>query len=151
MRPPGPPIPVRALPPITPKRRRSADRGTADERARPAARPPSRRGAGRRGAGAGARHRHGPAPGQLLHRDAEAAYVVAAADEDVLVVHPRDIGEAARIAHLIGNLHRDIHVEGSEIVALADGTLAERLEKSGAPFERVRRPFHGKAPGEHAH
>src|SRR3954468_7710013 len=72
-------------------------------------------------------------PGQLLHRDAETAYVVSAADEDVLVVRPRDIGEAARIAHMIGNLHRDIHVEGSEIVALADATLVERLTRAGAP------------------
>ena len=90
-------------------------------------------------------------PGQLLHHDAEAAYIVSAADEDVLVVRPRDIGEAARIAHMIGNLHRDIHVEGSEIVALADATLTDRIAKSGAPFERARRPFHGRAPGEHAH
>src|SRR4029079_18966808 len=48
-------------------------------------------------------------PGQLLHHDAEAAYVVAAADEDVLVVYPRDLAEAARIGHLIGNMHRDVH------------------------------------------
>jgi urease accessory protein UreE len=52
---------------------------------------------------------------------------------------------------MIGNLHRDIHVERSEIVALADATLIERVVKSGAPFERTRRPFHGRAPGEHAH
>src|SRR4029453_1872921 len=58
-------------------------------------------------------------PGQLLHHDAEAAYIVSAADEDVLVVRPRDIAEAARVAHLIGNMHRDIHVEDREIVALA--------------------------------
>jgi urease accessory protein len=90
-------------------------------------------------------------PGQLLHHDAEAAYVVSAADEDVLVVRPRDIGEAARIAHLIGNMHRDIHVEGQEIVALADDVLAERIRKIGAPVTRARRAFHGRAPGEHAH
>ena len=55
-------------------------------------------------------------PGQLLHHDADAAYVIAAADEDVLVVHPRDIAEAARVAHMIGNLHRDIHVDGPNII-----------------------------------
>jgi urease accessory protein len=90
-------------------------------------------------------------PGQLLHHDAAAAYVVAAADEDVLVVRPRDIAEAARVAHLIGNMHRDIHAEGDEIVALADDGLAERIRQLGAPVERVRRPFHGRAPGEHTH
>src|SRR4029453_12880912 len=48
-------------------------------------------------------------PGQLLHHDAEAAYVVSAADEDGLVVHPRDLAEAARVGHLIGNSHPDAH------------------------------------------
>ena len=90
-------------------------------------------------------------PGQLLHHDAEAAYVVSAADEEVLVVRPRDIAEAARVAHLIGNMHRDIHVAANEIVVLADDTLAHRIATSGAPFERTRRPFHGRAPGEHSH
>ena len=90
-------------------------------------------------------------PGQLLHHDAEAAYVVSAADEDVLVVRPRDIAEAARVAHLIGNMHRDIHVEDQEIVALADDVLADRIRKIGAAVGRARRPFHGRAPGEHAH
>jgi urease accessory protein len=90
-------------------------------------------------------------PGQLLHHDAEAAYVVSAADEEVLVVRPRDIAEAARVAHLIGNMHRDIHVAANEIVVLADDTLASRIASSGAPFQRTRRPFHGRAPGEHSH
>lgn len=90
-------------------------------------------------------------PGQVLHHDAASAYVVTAADEEVLVVRPRDIAEAARIAHLIGNMHRDIHVQGGEIVALADEILVDRIAKAGAQCERARRPFHGRAPGEHAH
>ncbi len=90
-------------------------------------------------------------PGQLLHHDAETAYVVGAADEDVLVVYPRDLAEAARIGHLIGNMHRDVHAVGNEIVALADDVLADRLARASVPFERVRRPFLGRAPGEHSH
>jgi urease accessory protein len=90
-------------------------------------------------------------PGQVLYQDQDHAYVVTAADEDVLVIRPRDIAEAAAIAHLIGNLHRDIEVSGAEIITLADETLADRLEKTGATVDRLRRPFHGRAPGEHAH
>jgi len=90
-------------------------------------------------------------PGQVIYEDDERSFVVAAANEDVLVIAPRDIAEAARIAHLIGNLHRDIEITPTEIVALADHTLAERLENSGVPFQRAERPFHGRAPGEHAH
>jgi len=90
-------------------------------------------------------------PGQVIYEDDDRSFVVAAANEAVLVIAPRDIAEAARIAHLIGNLHRDIEVTSTEVVALADHTLAERLEKSGVPFQRAERPFHGRAPGEHAH
>jgi len=90
-------------------------------------------------------------PGQVLYHDADAAYVVIAADEDVLVAHPRDLAEAARVGHLIGNMHRDIQAIGNDIVALADDVLADRLARAGVMCERARRPFHGRAPGEHSH
>lgn len=90
-------------------------------------------------------------PGQLLHHDAEAAYVVGAADEDVLIVHPRDLAEAARVGHLIGNMHRDIHASGNDVIALADDVLADRLARAGVSCDRAKRPFHGRAPGEHSH
>ena len=90
-------------------------------------------------------------PGQVIHRDGTREYAVGAAAEDVLVVRPRTIGEGARIGHLIGNLHRDLEVDGDEIVALADAALADRLRRAGVPFVEERRAFHGKAPGEHAH
>ncbi len=90
-------------------------------------------------------------PGQVLHRDGARAYVVAAVAEAVLVARPRDIAEAARVGHLIGNLHREIETAGEEIVALADAALADRLRRAHVPFVEDRRAFHAKAPGEHAH
>jgi urease accessory protein len=90
-------------------------------------------------------------PGQVLHEDGGRAYVVGAAPEDVLVIRPRDIAEAARVGHLVGNLHRDIEADGGDVVALADPALAERLRRAGVPFVEDRRPFHGRAPGEHSH
>jgi urease accessory protein len=90
-------------------------------------------------------------PGQLLHHDAGAAYVVCAADEDVFIVSPRDLAEAAQVGHLIGNMHRDIHTDGNDVVALADGVLADRLARAGVRFVKARGPFHGRAPGEHSH
>jgi urease accessory protein len=90
-------------------------------------------------------------PGQILHRSGDRTYVVSAAPEDVLVIGPRDLAEAARVGHLIGNLHRDIEAEGTEVVALADQALADRLRRAGVPFRPDRRAFHGRAPGEHAH
>jgi urease accessory protein len=90
-------------------------------------------------------------PGQVLHQNGARAYVVAAAPEDVLVISPRDLAEAARVGHLIGNLHRDIEADGGDVVALADAALADRLRRAGVPFVEARRAFHGRAPGEHAH
>jgi urease accessory protein len=90
-------------------------------------------------------------PGQVIHRKGDREYVVTAAPEDVLVVRPRSVEEAARIGHLIGNLHRDIEVYGGDVIALADTALADRLSRAGVPFERSLRPFQGRAPGEHAH
>lgn len=89
--------------------------------------------------------------GQVLHREGDRAYVVAAAPESVIVASPRGIAEAARVGHLIGNLHRDLEIDGEEVVALADAALAERLRRAGVPFVEERRAFHGRAPGEHAH
>ena len=44
--------------------------------------------------------------------------------------------EAARLGHLIGNLHRDIEADGDDVVALADAALADRLRRAGVPFTR---------------
>jgi urease accessory protein len=90
-------------------------------------------------------------PGQVLHRADGRAYVVAAAPEEVIVASPRSLDEAARLGHLIGNLHRDLETADGCVVALADAALADRLRRAGVPFEIQRRAFHGKAPGEHAH
>src|SRR5262245_39745576 len=51
-------------------------------------------------------------PGQVMHRANGRAYVVAAAPEDVIVARPRSLEEAARVGHLIGNLHRDLEAVG---------------------------------------
>jgi len=90
-------------------------------------------------------------PGQVLYESGECRYVVSAAAEDVFVIAPRDPGEGARVGHLIGNLHRDIDVDGVEVIALADEALADRLRRAGVPFRAARRAFRGRAPGDHAH
>ena len=90
-------------------------------------------------------------PGQVLHVAAGRRYVVTAAAENVIVISPRSVAEAARVGHLIGNLHRDIEIDGDVVVALADAVLADHLSRAGVPFGRQQRAFHGRAPGEHAH
>lgn len=90
-------------------------------------------------------------PGQVLHRAAGRVYVVTAAPEDVIVIHPKDKTEAAKVGHLVGNLHRDIDCTEESIVVLWDQPLHDRLHHAGFVCERDRRPFHGNPASGHSH
>lgn len=90
-------------------------------------------------------------PGQVLHAAPTKVYVIEAAPEDVLVIHAGDPKEAAFVGHLMGNLHRDIDLEGDGIVVLYDEPMEERLVRARLRFERARRPFHGSAARDHVH
>ena len=89
--------------------------------------------------------------GHALYATDKTAYVVTAAPEDVLVVTPSTLQEAAFVGHLIGNLHRDIDIVEGQVVALWNAPLEQRLAKEGLDAERTQRPFRGKPPGEHSH
>jgi urease accessory protein len=77
--------------------------------------------------------------------------VVEAAPELVTVIRPRDMREAAAAAHMVGNMHRDVDLDGEGIAVLYDEVLEERLRRAGLVVERAERPFHGTAGGGHAH
>ncbi|AFD24683.1 Urease accessory protein ureE [Deinococcus gobiensis I-0] len=89
-------------------------------------------------------------PGQVLEVRAGVAYVVAAADEDVAAVAPRSLAEAARVAHAVGNLHRDF-VEAGEGLFLTpwDAPMELLLTRLDVPFTRQARPFLGRPSWEH--
>ncbi len=89
--------------------------------------------------------------GQPLHLEGRTAYVVHAAPEEVLVIEPRSLAEAAFVGHLIGNLHRDIVREHDRILALWDAPLERRLRQAEVPVRREQRPFGGRPAGEHRH
>jgi urease accessory protein len=89
-------------------------------------------------------------PGTILHANKTRAYVVTAALEEVVLIHARDWSEGARIAHQIGNFHRDIQtLENFEMLALWDAPLELLLLRLGASFERTVRPFLGRPSWEH--
>jgi urease accessory protein len=90
-------------------------------------------------------------PGQVLHAAPTKVYVVEAAPEEVLLIRVSNAREAAFVGHLIGNLHRDIDLEGDGIVVLYDEPMEERLLRAGLRFERAQRPFHGSAARDHVH
>ncbi len=89
-------------------------------------------------------------PGTVLYMNETRAYIVTAALEEVLLIHARDWAEGARIAHQIGNLHRDIQtLEDFVMLALWDAPLELLLLRLGANFERTARPFLGRPSWEH--
>ncbi|MDX2005580.1 MAG: hypothetical protein SFU83_09915 [Meiothermus sp.] len=88
-------------------------------------------------------------PGSVLHISPTKAYVVEAAPEEVVVIQIDSWGDAARVAHAIGNLHRDIDPQPDGLLALWDPPLELLLLRLGAAFERDRRPFLGRPSWEH--
>lgn len=88
-------------------------------------------------------------PGSVLEVRGGVSYVVGAAPEDVAVVCPRDLTEAAAVAHAVGNLHRDFVPDGQAFLALWDAPLELLLSRLGVPFTREERPFHGRPAWEH--
>ena len=83
-------------------------------------------------------------PGQLLHHDAEAAYVVSAADEDVLVVYPRDLAEAARVGHS-DRQHASRHPRERERNRRARRRRARRTPRSSRCSRSTARDGHSTA------
>ena len=84
------------------------------------------------------------APGTLLERRNDTAYVVSAAPEDVAVIYPDNLVQAVKVAHAVGNLHRDLVEDGHAYLALWDGPLELLLTRLGVAFTRESRPFLGR-------
>ncbi|GAA5500906.1 urease accessory protein UreE [Deinococcus xinjiangensis] len=88
-------------------------------------------------------------PGSVLETRDGLSYVVAAAPEDVAVISPRSISEAARVAHAVGNLHRDFIEDNGVFLVLWDAPIELLLTRLGVHFERETRPFHGRPSWQH--
>ena len=84
------------------------------------------------------------APGTLLERRGDVAYVVSAAPEDLAVIRPADTAQAVSVAHAIGNLHRDLVEDAGEYLALWDAPLELLLTRLKVEFQRDFRPFLGR-------
>ena len=88
-------------------------------------------------------------PGSLLAELEGVAYIVSAAPEDVAAVSPRTMAEAAKIAHAVGNLHRDFVSDGDIFLVLWDAPMELLLTRLAVPFTRENRPFFGRSSWEH--
>jgi urease accessory protein len=90
-------------------------------------------------------------PGDVLFATTEKFYSVEAALEDVLIIQPKTMLEAARAGHFIGNLHRDIEVTENAVAVLYEPALEIRLQKLGFIVIKDKRPFMGRPTGSEAH
>ena len=89
-------------------------------------------------------------PGQALAAIGATVFRVSAAHEELLLIYPENLEQAARIGHLVGNLHREMDFYPDHLAALYEPVLAERLAKI-VRVERGMGPFLSRAPGEHSH
>lgn len=91
-------------------------------------------------------------PEQVLEVHQGNSYVVAAANEEVAVVRPKTMGQAAQVAHAVGNLHRDFLEDSekkNEFLVLWDAPIELLLTKLKVLFTRESRPFFGRPSWEH--
>jgi len=92
--------------------------------------------------------------GDVLFADDARVIAVAVLPDDVLVIQPASIGEAAEVGHALGNRHLPIIRDGDALVVGYSDALADLLAKLGVRCIRtsrvLERPFvHAHAPHVH--
>jgi urease accessory protein len=92
--------------------------------------------------------------GDVLLADETHVIAVAVLPDDVLVVRPESIGDAAELGHALGNRHLPIIRDGDAVVVAHSDALEALLVKMGVGYERgarvLERPFvHAHAPHSH--
>lgn len=91
-------------------------------------------------------------PRNVLYCNAQTRknYVVSARAEDMLIAKPRNPNQALKIAHAIGNLHRDIDIQDNgNLHLLYEPHLELLLLRMQCPLERSSGAFLGKPSWEH--
>jgi urease accessory protein len=92
--------------------------------------------------------------GDVLVADESRVIAVAVVPDDVLVMRPASIGEAAELGHALGNRHLPIIRDGDALVVAYNDVLEALVVKMGIRYERsarvLERPFvHAHAPHTH--
>ena len=92
-------------------------------------------------------------PGDVLYFDDEVAIVVEGVSEDVFVIQPETRESACLVCHQLGNLHRAIALDGSDVLVLYEPSLDAALQRLGCPYSKELRVFSPSthAAGHHVH
>jgi urease accessory protein len=92
--------------------------------------------------------------GDVIFADERVVIAVLVEADDVLILQPRSINAAIRVAHALGNRHLPIQTDGDAIVVRYDPLLEALGAEHGVGVTRERRviaqPFrHAHAPHRH--
>lgn len=88
--------------------------------------------------------------GDVLAIEGDTALVVAAAEEDLYFVRPKDAYQAGVAGYQLGNLHRPVRFTPDALLTPADPMVADLLGRLGIGFDRRRAPFVGARYGAYA-
>ena len=92
--------------------------------------------------------------GDVLLADESRVIAVAVAPDDVLVMHPASIAQAAGLGHALGNRHLPVIHDGDALIVAYTDVLEALLVKMGIRYTRgsrvLEQPFvHAHAPHVH--
>jgi urease accessory protein len=80
--------------------------------------------------------------GDTILNTTDRSVIVRSRLESVLVIRPRDIPQACRIGHHLGNWHRAVQIaEADAIITEPDAPLKAWLEDNGITYSTEERPY----------
>ena len=92
--------------------------------------------------------------GDVIYADDALIVAVQVGHDDVLVIRPRDLGQALEIGHALGNRHLPAQVEQGMMIVRYDALVEELLRAKAVPHSRELRSLaeafrHAHAPHGH--
>lgn len=90
--------------------------------------------------------------GDILYAGETFYIIVEAKEEDLMVISPKSINEAARIAFELGNRHLPVSIQGDAIMTPCSRDTESAMEGLGVPYERKTGIFEPvRRAGHHVH
>lgn len=88
--------------------------------------------------------------GDILYMDESRYIVVEAAEDDLIVIYPRDMTEAAFVAYEIGNRHLTVSINSESIMTPYNRLFEDLLKKTSVRYQCTRKVFEPIKKG-HSH
>jgi len=85
--------------------------------------------------------------GDVLFKDGNNIIFIDVYEDDIIVIHPKDINEMGVIAHQLGNRHLPAQFEGDDMIVQYDYLVEELLNEMNISHDREQRKM--KEPFKH--